>query len=683
MTSIPAPNLPLHEPPLRRAQSDRRLLWWAGGMIAALTLIAYIPAMRGGFIWDDDYYVPGPALQSLHGLWRIWFEPGATPQCYPLTHTTLWLEHLLWGMNPTGYHVTNVLLHAANAILIWLLLRRLAVPGAWLAGAIFALHPVHVESVAWITERKNVQSGLFYLLSLWMYLRFLERPSPQPSPGVPGEGEGSPAWKWYALSLGLFLAALLSKTVTSSLPAVVLLVIWWKRGRLTWRDVLPLLPTFVLGAALGYRSAWTEQHHVGAMGPDWDFSFAQRCLIASQAVWFYLWKLLWPAKLSFIYPMWDLHAVSWWQYALGPAALIIVAGLYLVRHRLGRGPLVAVLFFGGTLLPALGFANVFPMRFSFVADHFQYLASIGIIALAAAALYRLGRWLAARSYMMIPVLLVPLAVLTWRQGGIYRDPETLWEDTLAKNPSCWMAYNNYGLSLTTRAKTLSSLQREELLRRAAHYFRRSIEIKPDDADAYIQLGKVYEQWDQPDEAARQYAMAMPLYTRCPVGSPGWRRGAEPRLQLGTLLYSQGKVPEAIEQYEAALRLNPDHEPVHTNLGRVLTSQRRFAEAVEHYHQALRINPESTYARTNWAGLLMLQGDLPQAAEQIQAVLRIDPNNAKAWTQWGGIMASTGRFPEAIDALSRALKSDPNDPDAQRLLTKVMAKVQADRQGKPQ
>lgn len=260
-------------------------LLWQAVVLFVVVFLAYLPAWHGGFIWDDDAHVTRPKLRCWEGLFRIWFEPGATQQYYPLVHGTFWLEHWLWGDDPTGYHLVNLALHAGSAFLVALILRRLAVPGAFLAAVVFALHPVHVESVAWITEMKNTLSAVFYLSAMLCYLRF-------------DENRGG---RWYAAALGLFLLALLSKTVTATLPAALLVIFWWRRGRLDWRsDVLPLAPFLLLGAVSGLFTAWVERTINGAEGAEFQFSLVERCLIAGRAIWFYLGKLLWPADLIFI-----------------------------------------------------------------------------------------------------------------------------------------------------------------------------------------------------------------------------------------------------------------------------------------------------------------------------------------------------------------------------------------------
>ena len=432
----------------------RMLPVWQGGLIVLLVFLAYLPALHGGFIWDDDFYVTNnPTLHDLGGLQRIWFKVGAVPQYYPMVHTTFWLEYHLWGLNPVGYHLINVLLHATAAILLWQVLLHLQIPGAWLAAVLFALHPVCVESVAWITERKNVLSAVFYFAAALAYLRFVALEEPG--------GPNRLRWYWYLGALVLFMAALLSKTVTCSLPAALLLVCWWKKGRVQRGDILPLLPFFVLGVGLGLMTAWIEKYHVGAQGAEWSLTFGERCLIAGRALWFYAGKLVWPVHLTFIYPRWKIEPEVWWQWLFPIAAVGVVAGLWLARRRIGKGPLVAVLFFAGTLGPALGFVNVYPMRYSFVADHFQYLASVGLITLCAAGLARIPRIIPA-------TLVVLLGALTWQQAGIYRNLETLWRDTLAKNPDCWMAHNNLGHLLSNQGR----------IDEAMEHYHKAIQINP-------------------------------------------------------------------------------------------------------------------------------------------------------------------------------------------------------------
>ncbi|MGA2508568.1 MAG: hypothetical protein ABSF80_13955, partial [Chitinispirillaceae bacterium] len=346
--------------------------WLWGLLLLAVTFLAYRPAWNGQPVWDDDGHMTKPELRSAEGLVRIWTQFGATQQYYPLVHTVFWLEYHLWGKSTVGYHLLNILLHFFSALLLVRILRRLGIPGeaAWLAGGIFALHPVMVESVAWITELKNTLSGVFFLGAALAYLKF----------------DHGHKKKHYVIALLLFLCGLFAKSVIVTLPAALLVVFWWKRGRIEWkRDVAPLVPFFVIGIISGLFTAWVERRFVGAVGSEFSFTVIDRCLIAGRAVWFYLYKLLWPANLIFIYPRWHIDSFAVWQY-LFPAAFLLAAVLFWRLRSRSRAPLAVLLYFTITLFPALGFFNVYPFRYSFVADHFQYLASIGPIAAAAACI---------------------------------------------------------------------------------------------------------------------------------------------------------------------------------------------------------------------------------------------------------------------------------------------------------
>ncbi len=339
-------------------------------VIVLMTVICYVPAMRGGFIWDDDENVTrNMVLRSWSGLAEIWTNPRSTQQYYPLTHTSFWIQYQLWDLNPFAYHLANIFLHSLNAIILWFVLRRLSVPGAWFAAAVFAVHPVHVESVAWITERKNVLSGAFYFASMLAYIRFAGLDD---LPKVP---------RYYWLALGLFVCALLGKTATATLPAALLILLWWKRDRLTLRDILPLIPLFILGIGMGLLTGHLEKHHVGAVGEEWNIPIINKILIAGRIPWFYAGKLIWPAPLIFNYPRWHINPLDIWQYIYPIGVIVLIVFLWVLRNIIGKAPLAAVLYFGATLVPALGFFNVYFMRYSYVQDHFQYLASVGVIAL--------------------------------------------------------------------------------------------------------------------------------------------------------------------------------------------------------------------------------------------------------------------------------------------------------------
>ena len=580
-----------------------------------MTIIAYLPALRAGWIWDDDYYVTkNYNLHDLGGLKNIWtkfgLSNGGTPQYYPVTHTTLWIEHHLWGTWAAGYHAVNVLIHATNAILLWIILKRLAVPGAWLAAAVFAVHPVHVESVAWVTERKNTLSGLFYFSTAYVYLfRVLDVAwASRPSESVLDELSGEtpkPRRKWYAIAVVLFAAALLSKSVTASFPAAILLVIWWKRGRVSWRDVAPLAPMLLLGIGMGLFTSWMERTHVGAQGAEWHLSGAQRILIAGRAVWFYAMKLVLPARLSFIYTRWDVdpHRPAQWIFPVAAVGLVIF--LWAMRNRWGRGPLVALLFFGGTLLPALGFIDVLPMRYSFVADHFQYLASIGVIALlVAAAMIHLRD--AVKPLATIGVTI--LGVMTFQQTFIYRDLDTLWSDTITKNPTGWMPRNNLANLRIADGKYDDA---GALLMEALNH-------NPDQPEVLSNLGVIAEKRGRPGEAMMLYQRSL---AKQPTGNA--------LSNIGTLYFQQGNLGEAERAFRRAIDVEPRYARAHRLLGVALAARQDFSAAAAELGRATELDPTSAEAWNNLGAVRENLGDLAGAITAYERAVAIDPGMEQA------------------------------------------------------
>ena len=421
-----------------RPLSSRTQAWLFGLLLAAVTIFMYQPAWNGGFIWDDDAYVTNNELLTApNGLRRIWFSLDSPSQYFPLVYSTFRIEHALWGLNPSGYHWINLLLHVANALLVWRVLVRLKVPGAWLAGAIFALHPVHVESVAWITERKNVLMGFFFLLTLLAWIAFLDERTKRP-------------WRFYGLALILYVLALSAKTTACTLPAALLLILWLQKKPINKRRLSQVVPFLILGIGMGLLAVWWERYHQGTRGVLFALGPIERILIASRAVWFYLSKLIWPSNLTFIYPKWNISPAHPLDYAWLLAGIALCAVIYFARRYVGRGVEVAAAFFVATLSPVLGFIMLYTFRYTFVADHYQYLASIGPIALASAGVATLARYFERSRPLILSAavcLIVTLAVLTWRQAAMYGDIEALWRTTLARNPSCWMAHNNLGIAL--------------------------------------------------------------------------------------------------------------------------------------------------------------------------------------------------------------------------------------------
>jgi tetratricopeptide (TPR) repeat protein len=527
---------------------------WIFAALIASVLFAYLPTLRAAFIWNDSEYVTAPAMRSLAGLWRIWFDVGSTEQYYPLLHSAFWVEHKLWGDAPVGYHLANILWHALSAGLFGLVLRRLQVPGAWLAAFIFALHPVCVESVAWISEQKNTLSLVFYLAAALAYLRF-------------DETRRASA---YALATGLFVCALLSKTTTATLPPALLVIFWWRRGKLSWRtDVLPLLPWFALGAAMGLFTAWVERTYVGAEGSDFALNYLQRALLAGRIIWFYLAKLVWPADLIFIYPRWTVDTGVWWHWLFPVGVLALVGALWVLRAR-SRAPLAALLLFAGSLFPVLGFFNVFGFTYSFVADHWQYLPSLALIALAAAGLtHLLGRSPALARGAACGALVALLTVLTWKQSRMYNDIETFYRTTIAQNPDCWMAYNNLGRQLAgSKARVTEAIS----------LFEKSLAINPNNAQALSNLGLALAQTGRPKEAVPLLEKSIGLLPRI----------YQAHNNYGIALAGAGRWEDAVAAFKQAAKLNPYLPEIHDNWARVAQALGHEKEAGEHFAEAARL-----------------------------------------------------------------------------------------------
>jgi tetratricopeptide (TPR) repeat protein len=603
--------------------------WFLAILMVILTGLAYQPVWQAGFIWDDDdHLTANPAMTAPHGLKMIWSSL-AVSRYYPLTLTTFWLERRLWGLDPRPYHLVNVAVHAANGVLIFLLLRRWRTPGAWLAAMMWVLHPVNVESVAWITELKNTQSGLLFFLSILAFLRVDTKKN----------------HRWYALALVCGLAAMLSKPSTVVLPVVLLLCVWWERGMWRRADVMRITPFFVMALGMSVLTVIEQRRMVLVTGTrEWPLGPAERLGIAGKAIWFYVAKAVWPVRLTFIYPHWDVDASS--PLSWMPLAAAVIVGMILWNRR-GfpgcRAALFGWVFFVVALMPVLGFADVFYFRYSFVADHFQYLAIAGMMSVAAGVgttiCDRVARWGKPIGAAAATITLIALGCLTWKQAHIYRDAQTVWQDTLAKDPRCWMAHLHVGLHLLELGQVQEAIRHDE----------RAVQIAPDSELAQYDLGAALSQAGRFDEAIAHFQEAVRIDPR----------DIKAHTNLGNVLQQRGRAAEAVGEYEQALQIDPDDVVVHSDLGSALLRAGQTEAAIGEYERAIRLNPDYAEAHNNLAVAFQYLGRWTEAIVEYQQAVRIKPDDVEARYNLGNALRHEGKVPEAIEQYEQALRLRPD------------------------
>ena len=543
---------------------------WDGETLAKLllviTFVAYLPALRGGFVFDDvPLIVMNRLVRAPDGLFRLWFSTQAADY-YPLTGSLWWIEWRLWGYHAIGYHTVNILLHAADALLLWKILERLKVRGAWLAALVFAIHPVNVATAAWISEQKNTLSMLFFAATILFYLRFYEEKR----------------WRWYSYSLVMFLLGMFSKSAIVMTPVVLLGCVWWTEQKLRWKDWFRIAPFFAISFGLGLLTIWFQHYRAMEGHAIRNDGFLVRAVAAGWIPWFYLYKALLPVNLCVIYPRWQIDASRWISFLPGVLLIVCFFILWWKRNEWGRPLLLGLGYYVVMLFPVLGFVDQGFYAYSPVADHWQYYSIIGVIAVVAATSENLSgrignpfrRWGTAATVALLALLFAG----TWRRSSIYATDEALWQDTVDKNPLAWSADMNLGLALAQAGK----------LDAAMKCYARVLTIKPDLAEAHNGLGDALRQMGRTKEAVSEFEQAIRMRADY----------AEPHGNLGTILAQQGRDSEAVAQYEEALRIKPDFYQVYNNLGNELLKQGKAAEAIECYQKALGINPDLPEARRN-------------------------------------------------------------------------------------
>ena len=631
--------------------------------------LSYFPAVLGGFVWDDGIFTKAEAVRDWAGLWQIWFSPADIKNeghYWPLVYTIFWLEHKLWGFAPAGYHVVNLLLHFINTLLLWRLLTRLAVPGAWVAAAVFAVHPVHVEAVAWIFGRKDLLATLFYLTATLTWLRFLAVSHPRARLG------------YYGLALVLFIAGLLSKSIVITLPLALLIGLWWKQGRVTLPDIYHLLPFFLIGFCITLADLafyWSIE------SVSFSYSMVERVLIAARALWFYIEKLFWPTDLAIIYPHWQVSAadlLSWLPLIAAGATAIL---LWFYRHQIGRGPLAGLLFFVVTLSPLLGLVDYGYMQFSFVADRYQYLASIGVLAgfigVVAHGTGGLPNALKRSLPGLVLIILVSLSALTWQQAGAYKDEVTFFRHIIDLNPKAHSAYSNLSKALIEAGRleeaftaglvainqapdshgahynTGLALSELERFQEAEQYFRSALKIKPKHTNTHQYLAEALKQQGRYEEAL--------VSLRAVIARDSQR--VEVYGSMGDILYRLNRYEEALDTLERARLLGPsqrDASALYHLIGLVSQELGRPEAIAERYRQALRVDSTDLSTHEHLAGLLHGQGQYEEALKAYTAIIDLAPENVSAYVNMGELLYRLKRYDEATKTLKQALslESDP-------------------------
>ena len=605
--------------------------------IAAMSVVAYLPAILwGGFVWDDVLIFRSEVITTWPGIWDAWFSPGSInneAHYWPIVYTTFWIEHKLYGADPTGYHAFNVLLHVANSLLLWRVCKRLGVPGAWLIAAVFAVHPLHVESVAWVIERKDVLSGVFYLAAALAWLRFSESPANR--------------WPWYALSLALFVAGMLSKSMVVTLPAALLIVQWWKNGRVTSEDLKRLAPFFVIGLAIAAAdsalAASLERIHI-------EYSLVERPFIAARALWWYAAKLAWPLDLEVIYPLWDISVADpiAWLYLVGAVAL--AAALWLLRERIGRGPLAGALFFAVTLSPILGFVDYGYMQFSLVADRYQYLAAAGLIAVAVgAAAYGVSRLPDERGLYQKGALVAAVALLavftalSWRHADIYRDQVTFFSYVVSQNPQGRDANLNLASGLMEQRRPEEALKHYQI----------AVEQRPDHHKPHYGEALALGELGRLEEAEAAYMRALEI-------RPDHEGSA---VLLSELYLDQTRYEEALKIADDFIAADSNSAQAYTNKGLALHHMDRNDEAEQAFLRALRIDNRHVGAISGLGGALFNLGRHEDMLLVLETWAEIEPDNPRVHSNMGIALAQLGRFDEALNSFDHALSIDPDYEEA--------------------
>ena len=606
-------------------------LWACAGVVLLVALVGvlYYPSFDGGFVFDDDHYLAeNPSIHASDGLWRFWFAPERAAYS-PLTYSVFWVEWRCFATNPTGYHVVNIFLHIVDCLLLWLVFREMRLPGAYFAALLFAVHPVNVESVAWIAQLKNVLSLAFLLASIYCYF-CAGRASRHFAESIFPAGSRS----WLVLSFLMFLAAVLGKGSTVVMPALLLVLLAWRRN-LTVKDVLRLLPFMVVALAFAFLNKWLEIQ--GEYAPR-DVSFVERLLGAGCVSWFYLYKTIWPSHLIFFYPAWQIDPakIVWWTPLIAAVGCTIILAAF--ARRSARPLWYAWLFYGMALAPVLGFVDVGYMHLSLVADHYQHIALTGVLATIAAGwrvlhqrLPSAARWI---SFAAAVAVVAMLSVLTWNLNKDYRDAPTLYKATIVKNPDCWFAYYNLG-TLTAKSGDPAG---------AIPYFNDSLRLNPKYASSVNNLASAFYAIGRPGDAIELYEKTLKVE---PVNP-------EVHFFYGILLQQLGRSADAMTHFETALKQKPNYAAAENELGNAILAQNRLEDALTHYRRAVEISPDYPEALCNEGIALRILGRPQEALEPLEKAVQLKPDFLTPHLHLLWVYAELNRDQEAVATAQKAL-----------------------------
>jgi protein O-mannosyl-transferase len=595
-------------------------------VIALLAAWIYSPCLHGTWLWDDGLEVAqNPVLRAPGGWWTPWVHPEGMDY-FPLKSSLQWLEWHIWGADPFGYHLVSLGLHVASALLVWRLLGLLGTPAAFLGGLIFAVHPLAVESVAWISEFKNTVSLPPLLLAAIAYVEF-DRDSRRG------------AW---VRSLAWFFAALVCKTSVVMFPAVLLVYLWWRRGSVSRRDLLSTLPFFAEALAMGAATVWFQStRSIGIAGtPE---SLGARLAQSGFSLVSYARLCLWPVGLAPVYPAIPVS----WRALLPWLGIAVVLGLFWIRRSgWGRHALLGSGWFLLNLVPVLGIIPMAYFRVAPRADHFAYLPLVGCVGLVAAvfgaALAACEKSAAGAFSMRFSLALAAAAatcamsVEAHAYSAAFRDEKALWTYAVEHNPGAWLARNNLGRALYDEGRPSD----------AAEQFRAVLALEPDSPEAHANLGNCFQAEGRGDDARREYAAALAL-------NPAF---AGARYDLGLSFLKAGRRDEAAAQFRAALELDPAHAGARNSLGLTLAGIGRLPEAMDQYRQALALNPDLPEAHLNLGNAYFRLGRLEEAIGEYREALRLYPGYSGAHANLAQALAATGRQSEADAELSEARRT---------------------------